>query len=542
MLRAIPAGRGSGTGGSTRRSILELLIGIRGGMRIALAVGLLACFGSQAQGLWASTPPVPPGLTVHRSTRMFPNRFTVRPNGATIAANQTQRFEVTDASGESVAVRWNVSGLDCSGSACGTIDDQGVYRTPSSLPQPRVVILEGVLVSDPNYSVLTQIELVAAVATTGSPASAQVFTSRTQQTPGLAVGKQNLARNAVLPPPPNAVAAAPVVERQTIARASQPPPPSKVTAPTAMIEVGNVAPRYSLPPPPNAVAAAPVAERQTIARASPAPPLSNVTGPTAAIEGKNIASRQIFSPLPNAIAAAPVVETQIVARNSPLLPLPIANAAGPVSGQVSASQTQRLTASVAGQSVARHAALLPVPDEAAAPVAETPVTTPSAPMVTYRDGQLTIDAQNSTLAEVLKLVAEKSGATIDIPPGSGLERIFEHSGPGPAQDVLARLLNGSAYDFIIVSSPQSPHAPAQVLLSLHRADGAASVPPEVATTAASPLWTPPQTPAIEIMRPQYDSSLTAPTEALSPEARGELMKEKAREIREKIAQQYPPQQ
>src|ERR1035438_97856 len=90
MLRAIPAGRGSGTGGSTRRSILELLIGIRGGMRIALAVGLLACFGSQAQGLWASTPPVPPGLTVHRSTRMFPNRFTVRPNGATIAANQTQ--------------------------------------------------------------------------------------------------------------------------------------------------------------------------------------------------------------------------------------------------------------------------------------------------------------------------------------------------------------------------------------------------------------------------------------------------------------------
>src|ERR1035438_7520137 len=310
---------------SRRRSILELLACLRGLARITMTVGLLACVGMAE--LKPSTSAVPQKLTVHRSVRAVPRKFAVHPNGGTIGVNQTQRFGVTDAEGKPVAVRWNVSGLDCSGSACGTIDDQGVYRTPSSLPQSRVVILEGVLVSDPNYSALTQIELVAAVATTGSPASAQVFTSRTQQTPGLAVGKQTLARNAVLPPPPNAVAAAPVVERQTIARASQPPPPSKVTAPTAMIEVGNVAPRYSLPPPPNAVAAAPVVQRQTIARASQPPPPSKVTAPTAMIEVGNVAPRYSLPPQPNAVAAAPVAERQTIARASPAPPL--SNVTGP---------------------------------------------------------------------------------------------------------------------------------------------------------------------------------------------------------------------
>ena len=123
------------------------------------------------------------------------------------------------------------------------------------------------------------------------------------------------------------------------------------------------------------------------------------------------------------------------------------------------------------QSGAGKTTLLSMPDDA--PAAQT---TQNAPIVTYQDGLLTIDARNATLAEVLKLIAEKSGATIEVPPGTGLERIFEHSGPAPAQDVLARLLNGSTYDFIIVSSPQVPHGPAQVLLSLHKADAPAVSP------------------------------------------------------------------
>ena len=123
-----------------------------------------------------------------------------------------------------------------------------------------------------------------------------------------------------------------------------------------------------------------------------------------------------------------------------------------------------------GQNVAGSAELPPLPDAVAAAPVGTVVSMQHSAVVTYRDGQLTIDAENSTLAEVLKLVAEKTGAVIDVPPGSGLERIVEHTGPGRAEDVLTHLLNGSAFDFIIVGSSQHPHDPTQVLLFPHRAD------------------------------------------------------------------------
>lgn len=126
-----------------------------------------------------------------------------------------------------------------------------------------------------------------------------------------------------------------------------------------------------------------------------------------------------------------------------------------------------------GQSVTGSAELPPLPDAVAAPPVGTVAPPQNPPVVTYRDGQLAIDAENSTLAEVLQLVAEKTGALIDVPPGSGLERIVEHTGPGHAEDVLARLLNGSAFDFVIVGSSRSPRNPMQVLLFLHKTDAAA---------------------------------------------------------------------
>ena len=176
MLRETPARCDRSRCGLRRWSVLQFLADIRGGARIAVAVGLLACFG--LDGLWASTHAVP-------------HRFAVHPNGATVAANHTQRFRVTDAQGRPVAVHWNISGLGCSGLACGTIDARGVYRTPFSLPQPPVVALEGVLVSDPSHSVLTQVWLEQAVTVTVSPASVQVTTGTAQQFTATVVGSGN---------------------------------------------------------------------------------------------------------------------------------------------------------------------------------------------------------------------------------------------------------------------------------------------------------------------------------------------------------------
>jgi len=603
MLRGSPA-KSDRVAGSRRRSILDLRVYIRGAMRIAVAAGVLVCFGWQ--GLWAQASPQK--LIVHRSTRAIPHKFVVHPNEAIVAVNQTQRFEVTDAQGRPVAVHWNVSGIGCSGMDCGTIDDEGVYRTPSSLPQPRVVTVEAVLASDPNYSVLTQVWLEDSVAAAVSATPGQVATGETQPLTAPEVGIPSLAKNAGLPLP-NAIAAAPVLDRQNLASSAGSPPLPNVVAPAPAVGRRNLATGAELPPLPDVVAAAPTAVGRQLARSAGSPPLPtviaaapavgrqtlavsigspllpNVVAPAPAIGRQNLASSAGLPSLPNVIAAAPSVGRQSLATSTKL-PLPTVIAAAPSVGrqsfttsagspplpnvvapapaiggqtlavsvgapplptvaalvsptpyQVPAGKTQPLTATAVGkQNAAVNGVLTPMPDVVPTVPSGTVVSAQHGPVVTYRDGQLTIDAENLTLAAVLALVAEKTGAVIDVPPGSGLERIFEHTGPGPANDVLESLLNGSPFNFIIVSSPLHPNQPAQVLLSLHRPDtdipAVASVEPKV----SPPLWTPPAPSTAPL--PQIDRALLQPpTEPLSPQALGELMKDKAKQLREQLQKQ-----
>jgi len=168
MLREAPVRWNRSCIGSRRGISQQFLSSLRLGTRVIVALGLLTCFG--AQGLWAAKRA---GIHMHRAA--------VQPSKAIVAVNQAQQFQVTDTQGRTVDVNWRVSGLGCTDSSCGTIDEQGVYRPPAVLPQPPVVTLEGVLVSDPRRSVLKQVQLQAAVTVTVSPASAQVTTGSTQQ-------------------------------------------------------------------------------------------------------------------------------------------------------------------------------------------------------------------------------------------------------------------------------------------------------------------------------------------------------------------------
>ena len=163
--------------------------------------------------------------------------------------------------------------------------------------------------------------------------------------------------------------------------------------------------------------------------------------------------------------------------------------------------------------------------------------------ISYRDGLLTLDAHNATLADVLKLISQKTGAEIEVPSGSGRERIVEHTGPGPVNDMLVHLLIGSPFNFVIVNSAERPQEVARVVLSLQ--SGAAAPPPPDQVTGASdssPLWTPPaDASAPEVLPAHLDGSLTLPDDAatMSPEARSEFMRKKFDELREKAQQQYP---
>jgi hypothetical protein len=102
----------------------------------------------------------------------------------------------------------------------------------------------------------------------------------------------------------------------------------------------------------------------------------------------------------------------------------------------------------------------------------TPAAAPSLLEVTYTDGQLAIRSQGSTLAEVLKAVAQKTGAVIEVPAGAGQERVFERAGPAKTDAVLRGLLTGSDFNFVILTPPQTPHKPARVLLFARAAGGA----------------------------------------------------------------------
>ena len=94
----------------------------------------------------------------------------------------------------------------------------------------------------------------------------------------------------------------------------------------------------------------------------------------------------------------------------------------------------------------------------------TPEHGPSSPPdVSLQHGQLTIVARNSTMSDVLNAVKQKTGANVDMPAGSS-ERVVGQFGPGAPRDVMAQLLNGSHYDYVLLGSPQDPGALNKIML------------------------------------------------------------------------------
>lgn len=127
------------------------------------------------------------------------------------------------------------------------------------------------------------------------------------------------------------------------------------------------------------------------------------------------------------------------------------NAGAP--GSVPAQQSQAHPGLVAANYTTRQD---PVSNEAA----------PQPPLqVSYEHGMLSIHSDRATLSEVLYAVQKKTGADIGIPAGAEQERVAADIEPAPAPEVLARLLNGSKFNFMIVSSPSDPTKLDRVILS-----------------------------------------------------------------------------
>lgn len=133
-------------------------------------------------------------------------------------------------------------------------------------------------------------------------------------------------------------------------------------------------------------------------------------------------------------------------------------------------------------SARRHAALrqpAPAPLPVVPPGPLPPLTMEqeptSLPQVSYHGGQLTIAAQNSTLGDVLRAVRTQTGAAMEV-PGNPNDRVIGHFGPGPARDVLAALLNGSRFNYVLLGSASNPNALERVILTSQ--SGGSAPPPE----------------------------------------------------------------
>jgi hypothetical protein len=180
---------------------------------------------------------------------------------------------------------------------------------------------------------------------------------------------------------------------------------------------------------------------------------------------------------------------------------------------------------------------------------------PDLPKVTYLNGQLTITARNSRLGDVLRAVSTQTGAVIEFPADRAEERIFAQTAPGPVRDVLAKLLSGSRFNYVMLGSPSNPNLLQRMILT-NSDQPAGTVPPGVANQTAPPVVPvqaasapadsetdngvpaiPP--PPLQAANPEH---IEAPKEPLSPEALKQLVQERmAARRQQQETQSNPPQ-
>lgn len=145
---------------------------------------------------------------------------------------------------------------------------------------------------------------------------------------------------------------------------------------------------------------------------------------------------------------------------------------------------QRQAKTRAARTMAKPSKTLPQPPPQApqmAPQAPIPPVmpprpdqmTPVAPHVTYQNGLLSIQAQNSTLSSILSAVRVRTGARVEMPADTANDRAAAQLGPGNPRDVLASLLQGSRFDYIVIGSPTDPDALAEIILTPHAGSGGA---------------------------------------------------------------------
>lgn len=138
----------------------------------------------------------------------------------------------------------------------------------------------------------------------------------------------------------------------------------------------------------------------------------------------------------------------------------------------------------------------------------------SPPEVQFQRGQLTILASNSTLGDILRAVHQQTGASVDV-PGNATERVVGQFGPGPARDVLASLLNGSHFNYVLLGSAENPVGLDRVILTSRSGNGSEQ---SAAAVGASMPQSQPNPAAMVVPQPDDSDDAASDDTSEAPDA------------------------
>jgi len=204
-----------------------------------------------------------------------------------------------------------------------------------------------------------------------------------------------------------------------------------------------------------------------------------------------------------------LVDVRALLRPMILCAVLLALVACPAWGQNAPASTAEAAHAHAGRKAGtlHHAAVVVIPQQGSVAIAPlTPEQLPAEPpRVTYENGRLTIDSQNSTLAAVLNAVGYQMAAQLEVPAGTGTERVAVHLSGNP-RETIAALLDGSGLNYVIMASPESPDTVHTVILT--------KVIPVAGARGQQPaMASPPPTP-----QPVVVTSVPQPTQVAVPQA------------------------
>jgi hypothetical protein len=159
------------------------------------------------------------------------------------------------------------------------------------------------------------------------------------------------------------------------------------------------------------------------------------------------------------------------------------------------------------------------------------------------DGRLAIEADNSSLSEILHQVSQSSGMTVE---GLGQDqRIFGSYGPGDPHEVLSALLTGSGYNVVMLGQT-AKGSPRQLTLT-QRGAGVPTGPSNRPTQASQdddvedepqPQQSPDPGPSLQ--SPQNNPNSGQPNGVRTPQQMLQELQQ-MRQQQQQLQQQQPPQ-